>query len=129
MASINFELCELVDIVKSSVKMPSQIRQIGCENDKIKITVDPGRLSPSFNVFLTYDKFDNGKILFNVNSRGPIKLMLSMIDTVGLSTNNDIWDINSRHFSLDINDYLKSKFNFVKVKDIVNEDDRFSIII
>ncbi|MBC2580124.1 hypothetical protein [Clostridium sp. DJ247] len=129
MASINFELCELVDIIKNSVKMPEQIRKIGCEDDSIKVTIDPGKLVPSFNVILTYDRFDKGKIMFSVKSKGPVRLIMSILNTTGVNINKSIWEINANHFSLDINDYLRSKFNFVEVKDIIIKDDKFSIIL
>lgn len=129
MASINFELCELIDIIKNSVKMPEQIRKIGCEDDSIKVTVDPGKLIPSFNIILTYDRFDKGKIMFSMKSKGPVRLIMSILNATGVNINKSIWDIDDNHFSLDINDYLKSKFKFVEVKDIVIEDDKFSIIL
>lgn len=129
MASINFELNELVDILTKGVKMPEQVKQVCCECDKIKITISPGRLSPSFNLFLTYNKFYKGKIVFNVSSKGPAELIISLLDRLGFTVSGNICEFNSKHFTLDINDYLKGKFNFIEVKDIINSNSKFSIII
>lgn len=129
MASINFKLCELVDAVKKSAKMPNQIKQVVCEQNKVKIIIDPGKLSPKFTVFLTYDKFHNGKIMFNITSQGPTKLIISILHRIGFNMSREIYGIDSKHFTLDINDYLKEKFHFVEVKDIINKNDIFSIII
>lgn len=129
MASINFELSELVDIFTREIKMPEQVKQICCEHNKIRITICPGILAPSFNLFLTYDKFYKGKIVFNVSSKGSTDLIISLLNKVGFSVNGDLYKFNAKHLTVDINDYLKDKFNFLEVKDIINKNSKFSIII
>lgn len=129
MASINFELNELVNILSKGVKMPEQVKQVCCEYNKIKITISPGLLSPNFNIFLTYNKFYKGKIVFNVSSKGPTELMISLLDRLGFSVSGNMCEFNSKQFTVDINDYLKDKFHFIEVKDIINKSDKFSIII
>ncbi|MBV7273160.1 hypothetical protein JMF89_09910 [Clostridiaceae bacterium UIB06] len=129
MASINFELNELVDILSKSVKMPEQVNQICCEYNKIKITISPGILSPNFNLFLTYNKFYKGKVVFNVSSKGPTELIISLLDRLGFSVSGNSCEFNSKQFTVDINDYLKDKFNFIEIKDIISNSGSFSIII
>lgn len=129
MASINFELSELVDIFTKGVKMPNQIKQICCERNKIKVTICPSIFSPSFNLFLTYDKFYKGKIVFNVSSKGSTDFIISLMDKLGVSISRDLCEFNAKQFTVDINDYLKGKFSFIEVKDIINNNSKFSIII
>lgn len=129
MASINFELSELVDIFTRGVKMPDQIKHICCDRNKIKVTISPGMLAPNFNLFLTYDKFYKGKIVFKVSSKGSTDLVVSLLDKLGFSISGNLCEFNAKHFTVDINDYLKDKFSFIEVKDIINNNSKFSIIL
>lgn len=129
MASINFELNELVNILTKGVKMPEQVKQVCCECNKIRITISPGLLTPNFNLFLTYNKFYKGKVVFNVSSKGPTELIISLLDKLGFSVSGNLCEFNSKQFTVDINDYLKDKFNFIEIKDIINSNSKFSIII
>lgn len=129
MASINFELNELVEIIKKTTYVPKQVKNICCECNRIKLTICPGKLSPSFDVFLTYDKFYDGKIAFKIASKGPVKIIFSIVGALGFASDKKVCSLNKEKFTLDLNDYLKEKYDFIEVKDIVNSSSRFSIII
>lgn len=118
MARLNISMGEVLTLIEKNVDYDKKkIRKLQVVNDnQIEITVGISSFLPGIKVILMYNKYEDGKIYFNLNSNDTIINMF-----MGFMKKTDskslVYVLNKRVI-VEINKLLLNKFSGVKISNL-----------
>jgi len=120
MAYLVFTLEEIVTVVKKQLgdKIPSAVKQIKAEDDKILIT------AYRVDIALTFSGFTEGVIAFNISANKILKLLFDLFKG---KLSRDYISLTSSKLEYDINSHLKKMDIDLKINDITGTDNEYKV--
>jgi hypothetical protein len=118
MAYVNISMDELITLVEKNGNFNRErIKSIKMVNGhQLEITVGVAVFLPDIKILLLYNRFQNGRMYFNIVSSGGAKMLMSLLSEMGNNSGFLIFEKNS--IAVDINKMISSNINGIHVKDV-----------
>ncbi len=125
MAQLLLSSKELLDLVKKSVPLPSQIKKIQARGKDIVITISLSNLVPNFNIVMSFLEFKAGAVFFSVSSNTLVEWMMKIFKI----PQHDFMSITHPILRIDIHKAFANKLPDLKIDDIRYENDQYRITL
>ncbi len=131
MANLTFTLPELITLIKLNTELPNQIEEIDVVNNRIKLTINIGKLIPNINIFISFDSYQNGMLKLNIEAVKVLKLFSKYLSNI--IEKKSISDVISFHngkiMQVALNRILEQKVKGVQVKSLTEDNGEFKIVV
>ena len=129
MAYINITMQELVSLFKQNGNYNTErIKEISViSKTQLQLTVNIGQFFPNINIGLIFNRFEKGKIIFNVMTTGGIKMIMGLINEMSRNIPNNCISIEGKNLVFDINKQLLISMKGVIIKDMNVAEDQIYI--
>jgi citrate lyase alpha subunit len=119
MAYVNVSTSELITLIDKNAKYNrDRIKSIKVTNDiQIEITVGVAAFLPDIKVSLRYNKFENGRMYFNIISNGGAKILLTLVSEMAKKGNKYL-TLDKSSIVLEVDKVLFDNLKGMKVKEI-----------
>lgn len=120
MAYINLSVTEALGFIDKNLEYNrDRIRNISLVNDsQIEITVSVGRFFPEMKVLVSYNSYINGKLYFNIVTKGGIKILMGLMNEMGGKKINEYIKLEGDKVEIDVDKLISGSLKGVKVRDI-----------
>lgn len=120
MAYINLSLTEALGFIDKNLDYNRErIKNIILINDsQIEITVSVGRFFPDMKVLISYNSYIDGRLYFNIITKGGIKILMGLMNEMGGKKINEFIKLESDRVELDVDKLISNNLKGVKVRDI-----------
>ncbi|NLZ49166.1 MAG: hypothetical protein GX895_10370 [Clostridiales bacterium] len=120
MAYINLSITEVLGFMDNNLEYNrDRIKNISLINDsQIEITVSLGRFFPDMKVLVSYNSYINGKLYFNIITKGGIKVLLGLMNEMGGKKINEFIKLDNDRVEIDVDKLISNSLKGVKVRDI-----------
>jgi hypothetical protein len=111
---------EFVSLIEKNANYNRErIRTIKTVNEnQLEIYVEIAPFLPQAKATLVYNRFERGKMYFNILSSGGIKMLMGIFTEMGGTTNNEFIRFDKNNIVIEINKLLSDKFKGIHVKDM-----------
>ena len=129
MAYINITMQELVSLFKQNGNYNTErIKEISViSKTQLQLTVNIGQFFPNIYIGLIFNRFEKGKIIFNVMTTGGIKMIMGLINEMSRNIPNNCISIEGKNLVFDINKQLLISMKGVIIKDMNVAEDQIYI--
>ncbi|NLM34343.1 MAG: hypothetical protein GX206_02805 [Clostridiales bacterium] len=120
MAYINLSLTEVLGFIDKNLEYNRErIKNISLINEsQIEITVSLGRIFPDMKVLVSYNSYINGKLYFNVITKGGIKVLMGLMNEMGGKKINEFIKLEGERVEIDIDKLISNNLKGIRVRDI-----------
>ncbi|MCK4357314.1 MAG: hypothetical protein KAW92_00970 [Candidatus Cloacimonetes bacterium] len=130
MANLIFKLPEVINLVKLNAELPSQIKTIEVVENRIRLTINAGKLIPNINVFISFDSFQKGMVKLKIEAGKVLKLfskyLFQIIEKKSIS--NVIFFHNGEMLHVELNRILEQKVKGIQIKSIIENNGIFKLV-
>ena len=126
MAIINISVVELFERAKEFKVLPEFIKNLYADKNDIVTEIDLGRFIPDLKTKVSFDSFEEGKVVFKIQSPSILKLPSKFIKK---NLYENIIIVEKGKLIIDLNRAIEKKTDKVKIKDIDFLNEMFTIKI
>lgn len=126
MAVISISASELFERAKEFNVLPEPLKKLYADKNDIITEIDLGRFIPDFKLKVSFDSFEEGKILFKIQSPVVVKLPAKLIKR---NIYEDIVFVENGRLIIDVNRVIRKKTDKVVIKDVDFFNEMFTIKI
>ncbi|MDF2502832.1 hypothetical protein [Clostridium sp.] len=118
MARLNISISEVLTLIEKNADYDKKrVRKLQVINDnQIEITVGISSFLPGIKVILIYNKYENGKLYFTLNSNDTIINMF--MGFINKTDSENFVYVHNKRVIVEINKLLIDKFSGVKISDL-----------
>ncbi|WP_010234116.1 hypothetical protein [Clostridium arbusti] len=118
MARLNISISEVLTLIEKNADYDKKrVRKLQVINDnQIEITVGISSFLPGIKVILIYNKYENGKLYFTLNSNDTIINMF--MGFINKTDSENFVYVHNKRVIVEINKLLIDKFSGVKILDL-----------
>ena len=82
MANLTFTLLEVINLEKLNTELPKQIEEIDVVDNQIKVTINPAKFLPYFNVFISFFSFERGMLKLKLKTGAVLNLISKLLSSL-----------------------------------------------
>lgn len=120
MAYVNVTMSELINLIKMNEGYDqSRVKDIRLVNgSSIQLTISVGQFFPDIKVVLVFSKFESGRMYFNLQSGGAIKMVMGLINEFANKDGNNYLSIQGNFVIVDMNKIITNNMKGLQIKDM-----------
>jgi len=126
MAKLFFTLKEVLEIIEDKVELPGHITEIKIIENKLRVTVKPVPIFPSFDLTMSFNRFEKGKLYMNVKSSVLLKFGLAVFIK---HENYKFINFELDKLVIEVNKIISTKINWLRIEDVFFENGLFIVKI
>ncbi|WP_163192401.1 hypothetical protein [Clostridium thermarum] len=131
MAYLNISLTEAIGFIDKNINYNrDRIKSIKLVNgSQTEITVSAGKFFPDMKVVVAFNGYRDGRIYFNIITKGGIKILMGLMNELGGKTLNDYIRLEKDMVQVDVNKFAGDNFRDVKIRDISMSGEQIYVTI
>ncbi|WP_139903390.1 hypothetical protein [Clostridium thermarum] len=131
MAYLNISLTEAIGFIDKNINYNrDRIKSIKLINgSQTEITVSVGKFFPDMKVVVAFNGYRDGRLYFNIITKGGIKILMGLMNELGGKNLNDYIRLEKDMVQVDVNKFTGDNFKDVKVRDISMSGEQIYVTI